>query len=390
VSATPDIDGIVDWLIAGARTATTPDGVLAELCELLVAAGIPLWRAAVFVRTLHPEVMGRRIEWREDAGTMTGEASFDVFDSGSFRGSTVERVYRDVRPLRVRLDRAEASEFPQLDPLRADGATDYLAVPLIFCNGEIHVAIWTTRQAGGLTDHQLATLDRMTAPLARVTEIYALRRTATNLLDTYVGNDAGAHILAGQVRRGFAETIQAAIWLSDMRGFTALGDRIPPTELIALLNRYFDCQVPTIRRHGGEVLKFMGDGLLAIFPLSGMDDPRIICGAALEAAGEARAAIAALDGWPAETSGPRYGLALHLGELLYGNIGAANRLDFTCIGPAVNLAARLEALTGRLGRTTLFSAQFAQYCGAGTVPLGEFSLAGIRAPQPVYGLADEA
>src|SRR5580704_10036144 len=365
---------------------------MSELCDRIVTIGIPVWRAAMFVRTLHPQIMGRRIEWRHGGGVTFGEASFEVFDSAAFRGSPVAAVYQEVRPLRLRLDGPEARAFPQLDNLRAEGGTDYLAFPLEFSNGEVHVGTWATRHRGGFTDPQCAALEALNAPLARVTESYALRRTAINLLDTYVGKDAGARILAGQIRRGFSETIRAAIWLSDMRGFTSLTDRLPAATAIELLNRYFDCQVPAILGHGGEVLKFMGDGLLAIFPLATEAEPQSVCDAALAAAAEVRTAISSLRDWPtlAEATGPRYGLALHIGELLYGNIGAANRLDFTCIGPAVNLASRLEALTGRLGRTTLFSAQFAQYCGAGTVPLGEFSLAGIRAPQPVYGLADEA
>ena len=382
---------IVDWLIDGAPSATTPDAILREMCERVVASGIPVWRAAIFVRTLHPEVMGRRIEWREDTGISIGEASYAVFDSASFRESPVANVYRDARSIRVRLDRDRSSEFPQLDDLRAEGGTDYLAFPIKFSNGEVHVGTWATRRPGGFSDSHLAALAKLTAPLSRLTEAYALRRTAANLLDTYVGHDAGNHILGGQIRAGFTETIEAVIWLSDMRGFTALADSMPPAELMALLNRYFDCQVPVILGHGGEVLKFMGDGLLAIFPLAGRD-PEAVCRAALDAASEMRSAVAALDGWPniGHGEGPRHGLALHIGELLYGNIGAANRLDFTCIGPAVNLAARLEAQAARLGRTTLLSAAFARHCGAGLVPLGEFALAGFRASQPVYGLADEA
>jgi adenylate cyclase len=385
------IDGVVDWLIGGAHSAATPDGVLNEMCERVVASGIPIWRVAAFIRTLHPEIMGRRLEWREGAGTTAHEASFAVFDSDAFRGSPVARVYQEGEPLRVRLDTPATSEFPHLDELRAEGATDYLAVPFLFSNGEIHVGTWATRASGGFTEAQLSALHRVTEPLSRVAEIRALRRTAANLLDTYVGREAGGRILAGQIRRGFSETIRAVIWLSDMRGFTALADRIEPAALIALLNRYFDCQVPAILAHGGEVLKFMGDGLLAIFPLGEGSDPPSVCRAALAAATETRAAVAALDDWPrlAPSAGPRFGLALHVGELLYGNLGAARRLDFTCIGPAVNLAARLESLTGRLGRTTLLSAEFAGHCGTGTVPLGEFALAGFRAKVPVFGLRDE-
>jgi adenylate cyclase len=175
-----------------------------------------------------------------------------------------------------------------------------------------------------------------------------------------------------------------------MRGFTAFADTMEPAALLALLNRYFDCQVPAILKHGGEVLKFMGDGLLAIFPLPEGADPAPVCRAALAAAAETGQAVAALDDWPllSRRGGLRWGLALHIGELLYGNIGAADRLDFTCIGPAVNLAARLEGLASRLRRTVLFSAEFAAHCAAEAVPLGEFSLAGFRRKVPVFGLAE--
>jgi len=200
---TDRIAPIVDWLIDGARSAATPDAVLDELCERVVDSGIPVWRAALFVRTLHPEIMGRRLEWRADAGVMIGEASFGVFDSASFRDSPVARVYETARPLRLRLDGDEARAFPHIGELRAEGGTDYLAFPVMFSNGEIHVGTWATRRRGGFTDRHLAALERLTAPLSRVTEIRALRRTAANLLDTYVGHDAGARILNGQIRRSF-------------------------------------------------------------------------------------------------------------------------------------------------------------------------------------------
>lgn len=385
--AEPDITPVREWLIGGAPSAATPQAVIAEMCERVIAAGIPVWRAALFVRTLHPQIMGRRIEWRQGAGVAIGEAPYEVFDSDSFRGSPVARVYEEVRPLRLRLGDPEARAFPQLDELRAEGGTDYLAFPVKFTFGEVHVGTWATRRPGGFTEDHIAALEALSAPLARLTEAYALRRTATNLLDTYVGREAGTRILAGQIRRGFTETIRAAIWLSDMRGFTALADSLPPKALLELLNRYFDCQVPSILKHGGEVLKFMGDGLLAIFPLSADAEPGAVCRAALAAAAEVRSSIAALSDWPAPA--PRYGVALHIGELLYGNIGAANRLDFTCIGPAVNLTARLQGIARDVRRTTVLSAEFAPHCGAGIVPLGEFALAGFREPQPVFGLRDE-
>ena len=222
--------------------------------------------------------------------------------------------------------------------------------------------------------------------MARVAENRLLERTASVLLDTYVGNNAGPRILAGQIRRGDTTTINAAIWLSDMRGFTRLADRLPPQTLVDMLNRYFDCQVPAIAKHGGEVLKFIGDGLLAIFPIAtGAENPREVCLSALAAAQEARAAIAAD---PIEGD-VRFGLALHVGEVLYGNIGSGNRLDFTCIGPAVNLAARIEKLTSELGRTILASDEFAGHCSSHLVPVGEFELRGFDVARAVFGLAEE-
>jgi adenylate cyclase len=204
-----------------------------------------------------------------------------------------------------------------------------------------------------------------------------------------VGQNAGARILAGQIRRGYTEEIHAAIWLSDMRGFTTLADRLKPQALVDLLNRYFDCQVPAILAHGGEVLKFMGDGLLAIFP-SATDSDAAVCGVALEAAFEARANIAALEATATGDTGVRFGLALHLGNVLYGNIGSGNRLDFTCIGPAVNLAARLEKLAGRLGRTILASEPFAKYCAKDFRPIGRFAVSGFAEEQTAFGLGDES
>lgn len=364
--------------------------MLGQLCERLAACGLPLWRVAVFVRTLHPHIMGRRFMWRPDAPVEVASAPYETLESDEYRKSPVVRVYETGLPLRRRLADSDCPmDFAILRDFIADGVTDYLASPLHFTNGEIHVATWTTRAPGGFTDRQIAGLEAVVAPLARIAEIFALRRVGGTLLDTYVGRHAGARILAGQIRRGDTEAIHAAIWLSDMRGFTALADRLAPQLLIGLLNRYFDAQVPAILERGGEVLKFMGDGLLAIFPIA-PDDPdgSAACAAALAAARDARARIAAL-GKTEDANGVRFGLALHLGELLYGNIGGESRLDFTCIGPAVNLAARLEKLAGELGRAILASGDFAQCCPGELVPVGEFALRGFEAAQRVYGLADE-
>ncbi len=344
---TSGIKAVVDWLLDGARSAPQPQDVLAQLSERLVACGIPLWRVAVFVRTLHPNVMGRRFTWRPDAEVELTEAPFELLETEYFRDSPIARVYQTGVAIRRKLADPDCPEdFPVLADLRAEEVTDYLASPLVFTDGAVHAVTCTTRQPGGFTDEEIAGIEAVITPLARVAEIRSLRRMASTLLDTYVGHDAGERILAGHIRRGDIEEIHAGIWLSDMRGFTALADGLPPRVLIDLLNRYFDCQVPVILEHGAEVLKFMGDGLLAIFAIAG--DETEVCQRALAAARQAQTNIAALAS--SAMPGLRFGLALHIGDVLYGNIGSGNRLDFTCIGPAVNFAARIEKLTGQLGR----------------------------------------
>jgi len=260
-----------------------------------------------------------------------------------------------------------------------------------YLDGSIHATSWVTRHPGGFSDDDIAAIRSIVTPLARVSEIISLRRTAEMLLDTYVGNRAGARILGGQIRRGHNDTMQAAIWLSDLRGFTALSDRLPAETVVEILNNYFDCQVTAIRGHGGEVLKFMGDGLLAVFPIDEyVGDATHVCARVLEAARESRASVEAL----AHPVGDvverfRFGVALHVGNILYGNIGGGNRLDFTCIGPAVNLAARLEKIAGRLGRTVVVSEVFANACRHDWRELGEFPIAGFSKAQRVYGLGEE-
>jgi adenylate cyclase len=336
--------------------------------------------------------MGRRFLWTAASGVTTSEALFDVVETDEYRASPFAVVYQTKKPLHHRFVTDGCPDIAVLQELIADGATDYVAFPLRFSDGTTHVATWSTRQPAGFTPDQFAALEQVIAPLARVAEIRAFRRTAGNLIDTYVGHQTGERILAGKIRRGHVETLRAAIWLSDMRGFTATAERLPPQALVDLLNQYFDCQVPAIARHGGEVLKFMGDGLLAIFPLAADgSDMAQVCARALAGAREAAARVADLGSRRVamRDSAIRFGLALHVGQVMYGNIGGGSRLDFTCVGPAVNLAARLEKLTARLQRTVIASAEFAAQLPQQFITVGEFAVAGFAASQTVFGLTEE-
>ena len=382
------IQPVVDWLVDGAHRVRQPQDFLAELCRRLIAAGLPLHRVAVFVRTLHPNVMGRRFLWKPETGVEVTEAPYDFLATDTYQKSPLPEVIRTGRPIRRRLADPDCPrDFVILGELAAGGVTDYLIDPLDFTDGQVHAVAWTTARAGGFADADLAALAAIRAPLARLVEIHGVRGVMATLLSTYAARGAGRRILQGQIRRGDLERIRAVLLISDLRGFTTLSDRLPGEQVIGLLNSYFDGLVPAIEGQGGEILKFMGDGLLAIFPVAA--DPAPACAAALAAAEAARGALAAANAIRRGAGEPelRSGMALHLGEVLYGNVGSAARLDFTTIGPAVNLTARLETLARDLGRDLVLSAAFAAASPSPVTSLGRFELRGFGEPQEVFAPA---
>lgn len=385
---------IATWVSAGDRNGVPPEVMMQQLCERLVEAGVALWRVGVFVRTLHPQMFGQSFTWRRGRDVTVYAAPYGIEESEDFLNSPLRMVYtmgEEVRRHESEIHADTMSSF--FVDARAEHMTDYIAMPLRFLSGAIHAISWTTTAPGGFTDPEIEALRSLMAPIARVIEIIHLERTATALLDTYVGNRAGQRILAGQIRRGHTETMSAAIWLSDLRGFTRLSDMLPSNAVVEVLNLYFDCQVDPIIEHGGEVLKFMGDGLLAVFPIAeGGTETAEVCGRVLAAARASRERVAAMTFRHGGTNFDkfRFGLALHVGEVLYGNIGGGHRLDFTCIGPAVNLAARLEKIASDLNRTIVASEGFAAAAPESWLNLGEFPIAGFRRAERVYGLTDEA
>ncbi len=384
---------VIDWLAHGARSAPQAELFMTETCERIVACGVPLYRVGVFVRTLHPSLLGRNFIWRPGEAVKAGTMAHGDELDDEFLLSPLYKVFYGGEEVRQRMTNGAASNAPFFADMVAEGVTDYIALPLQMSDGSIHASSWTTRAKGGFTDAMIDGLRAIMPSLTRMIEIFLLRLMSAGLLDNYVGARAGSRILAGQIRRGHTETMNAAIWLSDLRGFTKLSDRLSSEAVVNILNAYFDCQVPAILAHGGEVLKFMGDGLLAVFPIADdAEDADLVCRRMLQAAQECRAQIAALshDTGTETIDGFRFGLALHVGRVLYGNIGGGDRLDFTCIGPAVNLAARIEKIAGSLGRSVVASSLFNTYAGVPLTDLGEFAVAGFSAPQRVYGLPDEA
>jgi adenylate cyclase len=351
---------VVHWLTNDARDERFIDNIFAEMCLRLRRAGIPLKRATLHVLIQHPQWLGAKIMWADGMreAVMT-RADHDVRGRSEYIGSPVSEIHDGATEVRENLarDPALGRKHAVYDEMRAMGLTDYVAWPLYHTLGKRHVVTFATDQPGGFDEAQIASLLKLLPVLALVSEIRVKNRLARTLLETYVGSHAGELILAGATRRGTGTTVHAAIMICDLRDFTKISDNWPRDDVIDLLNGYFDAMSEPIARHGGEILKFIGDGLLAIFPLS---EPQA-CANLLHAVTEARQAMIALNQKNGETGRAplNYGIGVHVGDVMYGNIGSSTRLDFTVIGPAVNMASRLEALTKQLGKNVLLSRAFA-------------------------------
>jgi adenylate cyclase len=351
---------VVHWLTNDARDERFIDNIFAEMCLRLRRAGIPLKRATLHVLIQHPQWLGAKIMWADGMreAVMT-RADHDVRGRSEYIGSPVSEIHDGATEVRENLarDPALGRKHAVYDEMRAMGLTDYVAWPLYHTLGKRHVVTFATDQPGGFDEAQIASLLKLLPVLALVSEIRVKNRLARTLLETYVGSHAGELILAGATRRGTGTTVHAAIMICDLRDFTKISDNWPRDDVIDLLNGYFDAMSEPIARHGGEILKFIGDGLLAIFPLS---EPQA-CANLLHAVTEARQAMTALNQKNGETGRAplNYGIGVHVGDVMYGNIGSSTRLDFTVIGPAVNMASRLEALTKQLGKNVLLSRAFA-------------------------------
>ena len=370
-----NIQPVVDWLVEGAPPARMPQDVLREFCRRVREAGVDLYRVAVFARTLHPNVLGRSFIWQEGQDEVRiGEAGYDLLESDQFLKSPIRIVFFEQREVRRRVaDPACPRDFPIVEDLLKEGATDYLALPLPFLNGEVQASTFVTRRPGGFSDDEVRALRRLAAPLARIAEIYTNQRKAHNILDAYLGAHAGEKVLAGQIRRGDGEEIRAVIWFCDLRESTALADSMSRADFLRLLNEFFECVLGPVLAARGEVLRFIGDAALAIFPVEA--SPAEACQRAL---GAAEAAIAALEKLNAARQRPlRFGIGLHLGDVLYGNVGTPLRIEFTVIGAAANEAARIEALSKDLGTALVLSDSVAGHLSCPLRSLGRHRLRGV-------------
>jgi adenylate cyclase len=395
------------WLTQAGLAGTAESDIVSGFCERCVTAGLPLTRTVVFIDTLHPVHEGRLFRWGYDPMQAPpvleyGRTSPDGLAASGFDPKDVQAAarwrnspfYRMLETgdslLRRRLNAATKDEFAWLSDLYAEGVTDYVAIISRFAAdgivGEMDgvYSSWATKASGGFSDDQIAALERLVPYLALAIKSVALTRMTGALMQTYLGRDAGQRVLSGGILRGVAEKIDAVVWFSDLRGFTRITDTAPE-QVIPLLNDYSDVVVSAIHEHGGDVLKLIGDGTLAIFTAK---DRTHACTAALSAAISARDGIIALNKRRAAGGEPTTDmyLGLHVGEVFYGNVGSRERLDFTVIGPAVNEVSRIAAMCRSVDQPVLMSSAFANVDAIKQrlVSVGRYALRGVSHPQELF------
>ena len=368
---------IIDWLTRDAPAQDLP-ALVEGLAQRLQAEDVPLWRVLTFSLVLHPEIIGSNALWQRGAPTV----SFAV--SRSYAAEQEDSPIGDLTAgkfdeLRERLD--GASRYEVLRELAEKGGTDYLMLLLPFSCGRRGMMSFTSDAPDGFAPGHLELLRAIVPTLALRMELASALHATRGLLDLYIGHNAARRVLGGAFHRGSGEVIRAVIWYCDLRGFTSLVDTSPVHEVLAVLDAYFDCVARPVTAAGGEILKFIGDAMLAIFPI-GADGPREPACRALDPA------VAALEGIAAMDHRLQIGVAVHLGEVMYGNIGASDRLDFTVIGAAVNEVTRVEQLCKPLQTPLLFTAAVA---AASLDPrrrsLGHHPLRGVTAPAELFTLA---
>ena len=394
------IDRIESWLVAGGLAGAAEDALLQGFCERCQAAGLELSRALALIDTLHPIYEGRAFRWRNDGIEEKSLVEYGRTDEGAAAADWQRTAFHhllttDTDEVRRRIGHGEPTDFSMLDTLKAEGHTDYVAmVHRLARDGFIGgmdcvYSSWVTRRSEGFGDGDLVALRRLVPALALAIKCGSLARIASTLVEVYLGRDAGLRVLSGRISRGVADRISAVLWFSDLRGYTAIADSAAPEQIIPFLNDYAELVIAAIHEAGGDVLKLIGDGTLAIFKA---EDPGDACRCALRAAGNLRHNLAVLNQRRTAENRPVTSvyLGLHIGEVFYGNIGSDDRLDFTVVGPAVNEVSRIASMCRQVDRGVLLSDAFAAATPAAEradlVSVGRYALRGVSRAQELFTL----
>lgn len=371
---------IAAWLLNEAKALPSLDVIVDALCGRLNAAGVPIDRAIMSTQTLHAIHLSYFRLWQSDGAHVSDTFDRDEVHLGYFERSPLRVIVETGQPVELRLAETPDEAYGIVPDLKRDGYTHYLAVPLHFSDGVNNQLSWATKRAGGFSDEDIAVLRAIEPALSAALEIRMLRRAMVETLQTYLGDEPGRRVAQGAIVRGEVSEIKAAILFADLRGFTVSSMSLDSNALVQLLNDYYACLIPAVERQGGDVLKLIGDGVLAIFPDAEGDGPR----RALVAACEAQAAIAEANArgsaWPDLAAG----IALHHGTAAYGNVGSTRRLDFTVIGRDVNLASRICGICREAGAPVLMSEAFRDRLGLAAEEVGVFALRGIAEAVTLY------
>lgn len=393
------------WLTRQGLAGTSQEDLLRDYCHRLAEAGVPLLRLHVAQRALHPKFGGIGFNWTRAAGiTAEHYEHTDTPIEAWLRSPFYMLLTNGLDQWSSKLPQADMDRFPLLADVKAAGATEYFGAAVKFTDGpfdpvdpgnpgEGMLISWTTDRECGFCPRDKALLTALLPHLGLALKSAANRQMASDLMRVYLGRDAGKRVLSGEIQRGSSRAIDAVICLFDLKGFTSLAEQLPGTALIEMLNDYFGIAVEAIQCHGGNILKFMGDGILTMFDLGTIEaDAK----AALNASSELQAKIRernaerAAEGLPVAD----FTLALHAGEILYGNIGAENRLDFTVIGPTVNLTARISGMHASVGQSIIVSEDVRKAANGGTghdlVSVGRYMLRGVSAPIELYTIYEKA
>lgn len=393
---------LASWLTEGGLAGLSEAEIVDGLCERLTTLGAQIGRAVVMIDTLHPIHEGRLFAWHPDKRqteiTEYGRSDRNDEVASLWRQSAFYHLLETGESfLRRRIPSEGDVEFPHFAELRARGMTDYVALVQRFAAagsiGEMDCvyASWASNSRDGFRESDVTDLVRLMPILSLAVKSVSLARVAATLVETYLGRDAGRRVLSGRIARGIADRIDAVLWFSDLRGYTRITETAEPEAIIPLLNAYSDAIISAIHRAGGEVLKLMGDGILAIFRADARGDG---CRFALAAAESARLGVAILNDGRAAQNLPitEMYLGLHVGEVFYGNIGSEERLDFTVVGPAVNEVSRIAAMCRSVDQPILVSSAFKEAVGeAGErlVSVGRYALRGVGEPQHLFTLGPE-
>jgi len=371
------------------RLVPTPAAFIEKLMNRALQAGIPLWRVYIGLQLIHPQMQAMGFMWRRGEKVQQIARAYGIQFTPSYIGSPLQEVREQGRPVRYRMKDVGEDHHVALRDVKADGGTDYFATPMsIRRDGPAPVVTFATDSRTGFSDDDITDLTRLVDMMGAVIEMHIERSIAETVANTYLGRQVGQRILNGAIRRGEGEEIRAVLWFSDLRDFTGMNERLPAVEVLDLLNNYLQLVGDALTSNGGEILKFIGDGVMGYFPAEDALFLPIVTSQAVAAArrliGDIEAANEARAAGGAEPL--RFGIGLHVGPVTFGNVGTDERLDFTVIGPAVNHAARLEKVAAEQGMNVVTSASFAAAVAEPLESLGLHRLRGVSQPQEVFTL----